>query len=108
MYQRVLSWLEKVFFPAVVLYATHPIVITITIGLLFPLIVFANATALVLVLGNYTNVTSAAVSSIVLAQQIHHHREIKKIHESHAEEIAKLHTKVDALQKTPRKSKMGL
>ncbi|MDE1904946.1 MAG: hypothetical protein KGH75_00665 [Rhodospirillales bacterium] len=68
-------------------YATHPLVILLTIGLLIPLIVFANVTSLALILGNYTNVVSAAVSSIVLATSLKQHAETKQMHKQHAQAL---------------------
>ena len=73
--ERFYSWLDQVLFPRVVSYATHPLVIFLTMFLLVPLIVFASITSLALILGNYTNVVSAAVSSIVLATQLKHHKQ---------------------------------
>lgn len=92
---RLLS--ERVF-PVIVSYATHPYVIAGTILLLIPLIVFASVTSLALILGNYTNVVSASVSSIVLLQGMKHHVENKRLHAQHAAQIAELHATVRALQ----------
>ena len=97
MYRIFLTWLSQIFFPAIVAYATHPIVIFLTIVLIIPLIVFANVTSVALVLGNYTNVTSAAVASIILYQQLSHHQEVKHLHKTHADELQKLHAKIDQL-----------
>jgi hypothetical protein len=55
--------------------------------LLVPLILDASNTALALTLGNYTNVCSAAVSSIVLMQSLKHHRENKQMHAAHTAAI---------------------
>lgn len=90
MYQRFITWLNTTLFPRIVAYATHPIVILCTMLLLVPLIVFASVTWLALILGNYTNVVSAAVSSIVLATSMQHHHEQRK-------HIQALHAKIDAM-----------
>lgn len=81
-------FLETRVFPGVVTYATHPFVIAATTLLLIPLILDASNTSLVLVLGNYTNVVSASVSSIVLATSLHHHRENKQLQAQHAATLA--------------------
>lgn len=96
-YNSVLSVLQEQIFPHVVTYATHPLIITGTILLLFPLILDASDTSLALVLGNYTNVVSASVSSIVLLQSVHHIAHTRAMHQEHREEIAKLHDKIDAM-----------
>ena len=90
--QAVEAWLDDVAFPRVVAYATHPFTITATMLLLIPLILFASVTALALILGNYTNVVSAAVSSIVLLQSMRHREETKHLHRK----IDRLHEKFDA------------
>lgn len=77
---RFYTWLDTAIFPRIVAYATHPLVILLTICLIVPLVVFSSVTALALVLGNYTNVVSAAVSSIVLMQALKHHHEAKQMH----------------------------
>lgn len=96
-YSKTLSVLQESVFPRVVTYATHPLTITCTILLLVPLILDASNTSLALVLGNYTNVVSASVSSIVLLQSVHHIAHTRAMHQEHREEIAKLHQKIDAL-----------
>lgn len=98
-YHSFVAWLEHQFFPVVIAYATHPLTIFLTILLLIPLLLFGNFTGLELILGNYTNVTSAAVASIVLLQTARHHRANQKLHADHAEEIRKLHVKIDSLTK---------
>lgn len=96
-YTQALALLTERVFPRVVTYATHPLTITGTILLLVPLILDASNTSLALVLGNYTNVVSASVSSIVLLQSVGHIAHTKAMHQEHREEIAKLHQKIDAL-----------
>ena len=91
-------WLDGTFFRWVVAYATHPLVILATMLLLVPLIFDAANTALALTLGNYTNVVSASVSSIVLMQSLKHHRENKRLHAQHADEIAALRAEVRAVK----------
>ncbi len=89
-YLRVLDVLNQRVFPAIVAYATHPLTIFGTMLLLIPLIVFASVTALSLVLGNYTNVISATVSSIVLAQALQHHRESTRRHDEHSARLSRI------------------
>ena len=96
-YTAFLALLEQQVFPAVVTYATHPLVILLTILLLAPLILDSQNTALALTLGNYTNVVSAAVSSIVLATSLKLHVENKRLHAQHHDDLQALHAKVDAL-----------
>jgi outer membrane murein-binding lipoprotein Lpp len=103
--QRFYTFLNDRVFPRVVAYATHPLVILLTIFLLVPLIVFASITSLALILGNYTNVVSAAVSSIVLATSLKQHVENTQMHKQHSQDIAALHadhralhTKIDAME----------
>lgn len=90
-------WLETIIFPKVVAYATHAYTIAATMLLLIPLIAWANNTAISLILGNYTNVVSASVASIVLATSLKQHHENRARHDAHAQQIADLHAKVDAL-----------
>ncbi len=91
------AFLDAYIFPKIVDYATHPLVILLTILLIIPLIVFASITWLALILGNYTNVVSAAVSSIVLATSLKHHHENKQLHHEHRNQIQELHNKIDQL-----------
>jgi len=60
------DFLDRYILPWPVRFLTFRFVILITIGLLIPLIVFANNTVLVLGLNSYLNTMSVAVSSIVL------------------------------------------
>lgn len=83
-------------FPFVIAYASNPLTILATLGLLVPLILWATNTSLILVVNSYLNVCSAAVSSIVLLQQVAHHRENKKLHDDHRQQIAALHELVKA------------
>jgi hypothetical protein len=105
---RFYGFLDARLFPLIVAYATHRVVILMTILLIVPLVVFASVTWLALILGNYTNVVSAAVSSIVLLQSLRHHAETARNRADHAAAIAAmrldhrsqfeaLHQKVDAL-----------
>jgi predicted Co/Zn/Cd cation transporter (cation efflux family) len=103
LYARFLALLDGTVFPFVVRYATHPFTILLTILLLIPLILDASNTTLALILGNYTNVVSASVSSIVLATSLKHHHEAKKLHAQTTAEIARLHEKIDATLPAPRK-----
>ena len=58
--------LDRYVLPWPVRYLTFRLVILATIGLLIPLILFANNTVMVLLFNSYLNVMSVAVSSIVL------------------------------------------
>jgi hypothetical protein len=60
------AFLDQYILPWPVRFLTFRFVILITIGLLIPLILFANNTVLVLGLNSYLNTMSVAVSSIVL------------------------------------------
>jgi hypothetical protein len=60
------DFLDRNVLPWPVRFLTFRFVILITIALLIPLIVYANRTALVLLINSYLNTMSVAVSSIVL------------------------------------------
>lgn len=60
------NFLDRYVLPWPVRFLTFRISILVTIGLLIPLILFANNTVLVLGVNSYLNVMSVAVSSIVL------------------------------------------
>lgn len=95
--------LESRVFPGVVSYATHPVTILLTILLLIPLIALASVTAISLTLGNYTNVVSAAVSSIVLAKQLQHHAEVKALHAEHSARISAIEQRMTSRRTTASK-----
>jgi hypothetical protein len=63
---KINAFLDKYILPWPVRFLTFRFVILLTIGLLVPLILFANNTTLVLGLNSYLNTMSVAVSSIVL------------------------------------------
>jgi hypothetical protein len=63
---RTNDFLDRYILPWPVRFLTFRFVILITIGLLIPLVVFANNTVLVLGINSYLNTMSVAVSSIVL------------------------------------------
>lgn len=63
---KVNQFLDQYVLPWPVRFLTFRFVILLTIGLLIPLILFANNTVLVLGLNSYLNTMSVAVSSIVL------------------------------------------
>jgi len=63
---QVNNFLDRYVLPWPVRFLTFRFVILITIGLLIPLILFANNTVLVLGMNSYLNTMSVAVSSIVL------------------------------------------
>jgi hypothetical protein len=60
------NFLDKYVLPWPVRFLTFRFVILVTIGLLIPLLVFANNTVMVLSINSYLNTMSVAVSSIVL------------------------------------------
>jgi hypothetical protein len=66
MFDRINSILDRYVLPWPVRFLTFRFIILATIALLVPLVVYANDTALVLLLNSYLNVMSVAVSSIVL------------------------------------------
>ena len=63
---RANDFLDRYILPLPVRFLTYRFVILITIGLLIPLIVYADRTVLVLAVNSYLNTMSVAVSSIVL------------------------------------------
>lgn len=63
---RINGFLDRYVLPWPVRFLTFRFVILITIGLLIPLLLFANNTVLVLSINSYLNTMSVAVSSIVL------------------------------------------
>ena len=63
---RVNDFLDRNVLPWPVRFLTFRFVILATIALLIPLVVYANRTALVLLINSYLNTMSVAVSSIVL------------------------------------------
>jgi hypothetical protein len=63
---RVNDFLDRHVLPWPVRFLTFRFVILATIALLIPLVVYANRTALVLLINSYLNTMSVAVSSIVL------------------------------------------
>jgi hypothetical protein len=64
--ERVNDFLDRNVLPWPVRFLTFRFVILATIALLIPLVVYANRTALVLLIKSYLNTMSVAVSSIVL------------------------------------------
>ena len=60
------DFLDRYILPWPVRFLTYRFVILLTIGLLIPLIVFANKTVFILAVNSYLNTMSVAVSSIVL------------------------------------------
>lgn len=66
MFDRINAFLDKYILPWPVRYLTFRFTIIATIGLLIPLVLFANNTVMVLGINSYLNVMSVAVSSIVL------------------------------------------
>ncbi len=66
MLDRINSFLDRYILPWPVRFLTFRFVILATIALLIPLVVYAENTALVLLINSYLNTMSVAVSSIVL------------------------------------------
>ncbi len=66
MLDRINAFLDRYVLPWPVRFLTFRFVILATIALLIPLIIYANQTALVLLINSYLNTMSVAVSSIVL------------------------------------------
>lgn len=64
--ERINAFLDRNVLPWPVRFLTFRFVILATIALLIPLVVYANRTALVLLINSYLNTMSVAVSSIVL------------------------------------------
>jgi hypothetical protein len=94
-------FLDKYILPWPVRYLTFRLVILLTIGLLVPLILFANKTELVLMINSYLNVMSVAVSSIVLLYSTiseAHQKQIAQMQEERAREdhlhVTEMHTLV--------------
>jgi hypothetical protein len=95
------EFLDRYVLPWPVRYLTFRLVILMTIGLLIPLILFANNTVLVLMANSYLNVMSVAVSSIVLLYSTiseAHQKEIANLQERRAREdhahVTEMHTLV--------------
>jgi hypothetical protein len=65
-FDRINAFLDKYVLPWPVRFLTFRFTIIATIGLLIPLVLFANNTVVVLGINSYLNVMSVAVSSIVL------------------------------------------
>ena len=87
--------------PWPVRFLTFRFVILATIALLIPLVVFANRTALVLMINSYLNTMSVAVSSIVLLYATlseAHQKQIAEMQEVRAQEdhqhVTEMHTLV--------------
>ena len=88
-YDAINDVLDKYVLPWPVRFLTFRFVILATIALLIPLIVYANQTALVLLINSYLNTMSVAVSSIVLLYSIiseGHQKQIAQMQEQRAQE----------------------
>lgn len=96
----VADWLDTTAFPAIVRYATSRPHIVALLALGCVLMLWHDP-LVELVGGNYTNIVSALVSCIVLLQQVSHHREVKRLHVEHSQQIAALHETVKALRPPP-------
>lgn len=93
------QFLDKHILPWPVRYLTFRLVILMTIGLLIPLVLFANQTVMVLMINSYLNVMSVAVSSIVLLYSTiseAHQKQIARMQEERArqdhEHVTAMHT----------------
>lgn len=116
MFDRINQFLDLHVLPWPVRFLTFRFVILATIALLIPLIVYANNTALVLLVNSYLNTMSVAVSSIVLlyatisevrqkqiadlqekrAQEDHQH--VTEMHQLVLEAIANQHQELEELK----------
>ena len=85
MLKRINDFLDRYILPWPVRYLSHRFIILATIGLLIPLVVYANNQVLVLMINSYLNTMSVAVSSIVLLYAT--------ISEIHQQQIAELQEK---------------
>jgi len=93
------QFLDTHILPWPVRYLTFRLVILMTMGLLIPLIIFANQTVMVLMINSYLNVMSVAVSSIVLLYSTiseAHQKQIARMQEERArqdhEHVTAMHT----------------
>lgn len=84
-------WLENAVFPIIIRFSTHAYFITFLMLLLLPLELDASNTALALALGNLTNVVSASVAAIVLAQQQRQSLAQQDQHDAHMEQLRVIH-----------------
>jgi len=91
---KINDFLDKYILPWPVRFLTFRFVILITIGLLIPLIAFANNTTLVLGLNSYLNTMSVAVSSIVLLYATVSEARQKQIAEMQEQRAQEDHTHV--------------
>ena len=99
MLKRINEFLDRYILPWPVRYLSHRFVILATIGLLIPLVVYANNQVLVLMINSYLNTMSVAVSSIVLLyatiSEIHQ-QQIAELQEKRAQEdhthVVEMHT----------------
>jgi hypothetical protein len=97
--ERMNRFLDSQILPWPVRYLTFRLVILMTIGLLIPLVLFANQTVMVLMINSYLNVMSVAVSSIVLLYSTiseAHQKQIARMQEERArqdhEHVTAMHT----------------
>lgn len=104
-FQKCIAFLDTRLFPFIVTYTTHRAHILVLFALWIALLIGGSWTTFELVGGNYTNGLSALVSCIVLLTQMKQHEHIKRLHTTHAEEIAKLHEKIDALSAGPKRGR---
>lgn len=95
------QWLDTRLFPRVIAYTTHHLHIVALMLLWVGLLVGGAFTAFELVGGNYTNGLSALAGCIIMLLQQKHQRENHARHDAHAQQMADLHAKVDALAAKP-------
>lgn len=81
MYARLLLLLEEKVFPAVLIYAKHPLTILAELLIIPLLIGFRDAVVFVLVINSYLNAFANAEGSIILHNQDQHEAEIRALHE---------------------------
>lgn len=91
--------LDRFVLPWPVRFLTFRFVILITIGLLVPLLAFANNTVLVLSINSYLNTMSVAVSSIVLLYATIQEARQKQIAEMQERRAAEDHTHVTEMHR---------
>lgn len=110
-YAAMMDYLDRTAFPALVGAVVFPMTIVFDVLLLPLLIIFKDATAVVLLANSYLNVCSAAVASIILREDRKNKAtlaDIQETHERHHREhqihFAGLHAKIDDLARMARDS----
>ncbi len=96
---RINNFLDKHILPWPVRFLTFRFVILLTMGLLIPLLLFANRTTLVLGINSYLNTMSVAVSSIVLLYATLSEANQKRIAEMQEKRAQEDHTHVTEMHR---------